>query len=131
MEDVRLPESTGMVPLSAAHGNELLGRVRSRVSLCRLCHLSKASPGTGEMASSLSHLPLTPQCGQNHRKPANKGVGSVICSFLAPAVKEKGDCGHMELRVKLLCLLMPTSMQHASSPTRDQTHAPCAESVES
>ena len=95
MEDVRLPESTGMVPLSAAHGNELLGRVRSRVSLCRLCHLSKASPGTGEMASSLSHLPLTPQCGQNHRKPANKGGGKCNLQLSTPCSEgERGLWPH-------------------------------------
>ena len=90
MEDVRLPESTGVVPLSAAHGNELLRRVRSRVSLCRLCHLSKASPGTGEMASSLSHLPLTPQCGQNHRKPANKGGGKSNLRLSSPCSEGEG-----------------------------------------
>lgn len=90
MEDVRLPESTGVVPLSAAHGNELLGRVRSRVSLCRLCHLPKASPGAGEMASSLSHLPLTPRCHQNHRKPANKGGGRCNLQLSSPCSGGEG-----------------------------------------
>ena len=131
MEDVRLPESTGVVPLSLLlMETSCLGRVRSRVSLCRLCHRSKESPGAGEMASSLSHLPLTPRCRQNHRKPANE-VGSVVCSFLVPAVEEKGECGHMELGVNLLCLLTLPSLRHASSPTGDQTHASCTGSVES
>ena len=96
MEDVRLPESTGVVPLSLLlMGTSCPGRVRSRVSFCRLCHRSKESPGAGGMASSLSHLPLTPRCHQNHKKPANKEGGKCSLQLSSPfSGGERGVWAH-------------------------------------
>lgn len=129
MEDVRLLESTGMVPLSLLlTGTGCPGRVRSRMSLCRLCHRSKESPGAGKWPLPLHNIGSTVP-GDHRSSQLTKEVEGVVCSCLVPAVEEKGGVDTWAWSTYLACACCPACSMLV--PNQDQTHASCIGSVES